>query len=168
MLHRLLRKDRASLFAIVSGAAILGFLSGHGLLQWDADMDPRLLTEVPWYCEVTDPGGRPLIARTMETFHTDGGSEGRTRLEDRDSGRLLLDFTYKGLWHLDAAQLTEAISEYQYLHVDTDAFSAEALAAIEMEFAEPEVSRIHHMTPSRLVYGVEDHVYQCQRRHRAS
>lgn len=163
MLRRLIRRDRPTLFAAVSGAALFGFLLGHTLLEGEARIDSQMLTEKPWYCEVDDPGGLSLVARTIETFHTDGASEGLTRLEDRESGRLLLEFTYRGQWHLEEALLTEAISDYQYLHVDDAAFSEGALTAIEAEFAEPEVSRIHRITPSRLVYGVEDFIYQCHR-----
>lgn len=163
MLQRLIRRDRPTLFAAVSGAAMFGFLFGHMLFGGEAYIDSQMLTEEPWYCEVDDPGGLSLVARTIETFHSDGASEGLTRLEDRDSGRLLLEFTYRGQWHLEETLLTEAISDYQYLHVDGNAFSTGALTAIEAEFAEPEVSRIHRITPSRLVYGVEDFVYQCHR-----
>jgi len=163
VLRRLIRKDRTTLFAAVTGAAMFGYLFGHMLFEGEAHIDAQMLTEKPWYCEVDDPGGLSLVARTIETFHTNGASEGLTRLEDRDSGRLLLEFTYRGQWHLEETLLTEAISDYQYLHVDDAAFSQGALTAIEAEFAEPEVSRIHRISPSQLVYGVEDFIYQCHR-----
>ncbi len=123
-----------------------------------------LLTERPWHCEVSDPERLDLVSRSVETFHPEGVVEGRTRLEDRGAGRVLLEFSYRGVWQFDDPWLTESIREYEYLHVDEQEFSAADLAAIEAEFAEPEVSRVHALTAGQLVYGANRSLYQCHRR----
>lgn len=123
-----------------------------------------LLTDRPWHCDVTDPERLDVVARSVETFHPGGTLEGRTRLEDRSAGRLLLEFSYSGVWQFDDPWLTEAISEYRYLHVDEVEFSAAELAAIEAEFAEPAVSRVHALSAGQLVYGANRSLYQCHRR----
>jgi hypothetical protein len=143
----------------------LGY-AGDSLLKDDAPTLSRaqqLLTVEPWYCEVHDPERRSLVARSIETFHEDGLLDGLTRLEDREAGRVLLEFSYRGVWQFEDPWLTEAINEYRYLHVDDDAFSAEDLAAIEAEFAEPEVSRVHALTEGQLIYGANRSLYQCHR-----
>lgn len=166
MPHRRLR-DRVSLAATVLGAVIaLGYVSDTFLLPDDDTLSPaqRLLTVEPWYCEVRDPEGQTLIASSVETFHRGGTLDGRTRLEDRQAGRVLLEFSYRGEWQFEDPWLTEAIHEYSYVHVDSDVFSPERLAAIEAEFAEPEVSRVHALTQAQLVYGAHQSLYQCHRR----
>jgi hypothetical protein len=143
----------------------LGY-AGDSMLRDEATTLSRaqqLLTVEPWYCEVHDPEGRTLVSRSIETFHEGGTLVGLTRLEDHRAGRLLLEFSYRGVWQFDDPWLTEAINEYRYLHVDDNAFSPEELAAIEAEFAEPEVSRVHALTEGQLVYGANRSLYQCHR-----
>jgi hypothetical protein len=162
MLPRRLLRDRALLGVLLSGGVIVGvylatgFGAGHSAAA-------RHLTDTPWYCEVYDPGARSLVARSVETFHRGGRLEGLTRLEDRAANRVLLEFSYEGVWQFDDPWLTEAINDYQYLHVDHTAFSMEELEAIEREFDEPEVSRVHALTRRQLVYGAEQSLYQCYR-----
>lgn len=163
MLLRLLRRDPVLVLVALTGVGILGLLLDHLMMLRDPDIDPRLLTEAPWFCEVNDPSGLPLIARSIETFHADGASEGLARLEHRGTGRLLLEFTYQGLWQLEETRLVEAIRSYRYLHVDAAVFTEQALADIESEFSEPEVSTVHRMTAEELIYGVDGFVYACRR-----
>jgi hypothetical protein len=169
MFHRQLARDRA-----LVGIAALGLVLAVAYVT-DATLEPgrngaalsraqRLLTVEPWYCVVNDPDGRALVSSSVETFHEGGTMDGRTRLEDRQAGRVLLEFSYRGVWQFDDPWLTEAISEYRYLHVDDGAFSAAELAAIEAEFAEPETSRVHALTAGQLVYGGHQSLYQCHRR----
>ena len=157
-------KNRVVVGVLMIGVVILaGLLAGR-----QRTVDPagiaRLLTVDPWYCEVHDPTGPGVVASSVETFHAGGTLEGLTRLEDRQAGRLLLEFSYNGVWQFDDPWLTAAISDYEYLHVDGAAFSAADLAAIESEFAEPEVSRVYALTRAQLVYGAERSLYQCHRR----
>lgn len=173
MLRLRLNRDRAAVGAALSGTAILlAYLAfaptmGPGSAA-ASDLAQRLLTDEPWYCDVFDPEAERLVARSVETFHHGGTLEGRTRLEDREAGTLLLEFSYHGVWQFDDPWLTEAIREYRYLHVDRAAFSADQLAAIEREFAEPEISRVHALTEAQLVYGASQSLYQCHRRTRAA
>lgn len=162
-----LTRDRAALVATVSGAAIL---LTYLLLGTSSTDDPAgshmqaLLTSEPWHCDVLDPEDNEVVARSVETFHAGGTLAGHTRVEDRDTGAVLLEFSYRGLWQFDDPWLTEAINDYRYTHVDADAFSANELAAIEAEFAEPAVSRVHALSAGQLVYGAERSLYQCHRR----
>ncbi|MEQ8858069.1 MAG: hypothetical protein RIC56_05430 [Pseudomonadales bacterium] len=173
MLNRRLLRDRALLGAAMSGAVIvLAYLvsvapAAPGPATPELSRALRLLTVEPWYCDVYDPDGQRLVARSVETFHDGGTLEGRTRLEDREAGTLLLEFSYQGVWQFDDPWLTEAIREYRYLHVDQAAFSDAELAAIEREFAEPEISRVHALTEGQLVYGANQSLYQCHRRSEA-
>ncbi len=169
MLHWRLNRDRAAVGAFLSGAAILlvyvilAAPSGRSVAGAEGRAQ-QLLTVEPWYCDVYDPEAQRLVARSVETFRDDGILEGRTRLEDQEAGTLLLEFSYQGVWQFDDPWLTEAISEYRYLHVDQGAFTAAELAAIEKEFAEPEISRVHALTEGQLVYGASQSLYQCHRR----
>ncbi len=160
-----LSRDRAALAVLASGTLIVAAYLGLGRGAAPADEPPleQILTVEPWYCEVRDPTGAPLVVSSVETFHAGGRLEGRTRLEDRAAGRVLLEFSYRGLWQLEDTWLTEAINAYEYLHVDDALFTRQQLAAIEAEFAEPEVSRIHALTRSQLVYGAERSLYLCHR-----
>jgi hypothetical protein len=164
--RRALSRDRVPFAAVVLGLAIgLAYLldpmrSGAP----EPSRAQQLLTAEPWYCEVHDPEGRSLVSSSVETFAADGVLHGRTRLEDRQAGRVLLEFSYRGVWQFEDPWLTEAIQEYDYLQVDVAAFSAERLAAIEAEFAEPEVSRVHALSEAQLVYGAHQSLYQCHRR----
>ena len=124
----------------------------------------RLLTGLPWSCDVFDPENHRLVARSIETFHDGGRLEGRTILEDRTAGRVLLEVRYQGVWEFDDPWLTEAIRDYHYLQVDESLYSRAELAAIEAEFAEPERSRVHALSEGQLVYGAERSLYQCHRR----
>lgn len=163
--HRRLNRNRASVVAVVFGALIgAGWLVARTLGVEASSFGERLLMAAPWYCEVHDPDGLTLVSRSEEVFGAGGVLQGRTRLEDRATGRVLLDFSYLGVWEFDDPWLTEAIREYDYLHVDDAVFSAEQLAAIEAEFAEPEVSRVHALTEGQLVYGAHQSLYQCHRR----
>ena len=167
MFHKALTRDRAPLAAALLGVLIAAGYAGDVLLERPAPAASRaqqLLTLDEWYCEVRDPEGRSLVARSIETFHEGGTLHGRTRLEDPQAGRLLLEFSYRGVWQFEDPWLTEAINEYSYLHVDGEAFTAAELAAIEAEFAEPEVSRVHALTEAQLVYGAHQSLYQCHRR----
>jgi hypothetical protein len=165
MLERL-NRDRAVVGAVVSGLIlatvylVLLAIDTSG----DASRAQRLLTLEPWYCDVLDPQQQTVVARSVEIFHLGGTLEGRTRLEDRGAGRVLLEFSYRGVWQFEDPWLTESISDYAYLHVDDAAFSTDQLAAIEAEFAEPEVSRVHALTEGQLVYGAHQSLYQCHRR----
>lgn len=123
----------------------------------------RLLTGAPWSCDVLDPEDQRLIARSIETFHDGGRLEGRTILEDRAAGRVLLEVRYQGVWEFDDPWLTEAIRDYDYLQVDESLYTRAELAAIEAEFAEPERSRVHALSDGQLVYGAERSLYQCHR-----
>ena len=165
MLRRL-HRDRAVVAAALSGLVILAVYAAAWSLRSEsaAARARQLLTVAPWYCDVLDPEQNTIVARSVETFHREGTLEGRTRLEDRGAGRLLLEFRYSGVWQYDDPWLTEAINEYDYLHVDGATFSAAELAAIEAEFAEPEVSRVHALTEAQLVYGAHQSLYQCHRR----
>lgn len=163
VLQRLLRRDRALYVVAFTGLSIFALLLDHLMVPRQPLVDARMLTDAPWYCEVADPDGLPLVARSIATFHAGGASEGRTRLEDLASGRLLLEFSYQGLWRIERASLVEAVSGYRYLHVDPSVFSDEALAAIEAEFAEPEISSVYRITPGELIYGVDGFVYECRR-----
>lgn len=170
MLQRLLTRDRALAGIAVTGALtvlvyLVGMLSAAPVDRGAGRME-QLLTVDPWYCEVLDPSARDLVSHSVETFHEGGRLEGRTRLEDRSAGRVLLEFSYDGVWQFDDPWLTEAINDYRYLHVDDTAFSAAELAAIEAEFGEPEVSRVHALTEGQLVYGdgMQRSLYQCHRR----
>lgn len=160
-------RERALLGIAGSGALIAVCLIALSVGRSGPDAGggaSELLTERPWHCEVSDPERLDLVSRSVETFHPEGVVEGRTRLEDRGAGRVLLEFSYRGVWQFDDPWLTESIREYQYLHVDEDEFSAADLAAIEAEFAEPEVSRVHALTAGQLVYGANRSLYQCHRR----
>lgn len=151
--------------AAVLGLVIaVGYLSFVSLDSSNLSRAQRLLTVDPWYCEVQEPQGRRLVARSVETFHEGGTLDGRTTLEDPAAGRVLLEFSYRGVWQFEDPFLTESINEYRYLHVDDEAFSREDLAAIEAEFAEPEVSRVHALSEAQLVYGAHQSLYQCHRR----
>jgi hypothetical protein len=163
VLLRLLRRDPALVLVALTGAGIFGLLLNHLTGLRDRGIDPQLLTASPWLCEVEDPSGLPLIARSIETFHPDGASEGLARLEHRGTGRLLLEFSYQGFWQLDESRLVEAIRSYRYRHVDPELFTAQALDEIESEFSEPEVSTVHRMTAAELIYGVDEFVYTCHR-----
>lgn len=165
MLRRFAR-DRAPLAAVALGALIVvGYLADAMLsdAQPASSRAQRLLTVEPWYCQVHDPEGQALVAHSVETFHAGGTLHGRTRLEDPRAGRVLLEFSYRGVWQFEDPWLTEAIEEYRYLHVDDAAFSPERLAAIEAEFGEPEVTRVHALTEAQLVYGEQHALYQCHR-----
>lgn len=128
----------------------------------------HLLTGLPWSCDVFDPEDQRLVARSVETFHDGGRLEGRTILEDRTAGRVLLEVRYQGVWEFDDPWLTEAIRDYDYLQIDESLYSRAELAAIEAEFAEPERSRVHALSEGQLVYGAERSLYQCHRRELAS
>jgi hypothetical protein len=128
----------------------------------------RLLTGVPWSCDVFDPEDRRLVARSVETFHDGGRLEGRTILEDRTAGRVLLEVRYRGVWEFDDPWLTESIRDYDYLQVDESVYTHAELAAIEAEFAEPERSRVHALSEGQLVYGAERSLYQCHRQELAA
>ena len=164
--YRRLTRDRVPAAVAALGLVITLTYLGVSLMTDDSSglsRAQRLLVEQPWYCEVYDPEGL-LVSSSVETFHPGGTLDGRTRLEDRSAGRVLLEFSYHGVWQFDDPWLTEAIEEYRYLHVDDAAFSEEELAAIEAEFAEPEVSRVHALTQGQLVYGAHQSLYQCHRR----
>lgn len=165
ILHRSLNRNRAPVAAVLFGA-LLGAagLVGRMLGGDQPSFGERLLMAAPWYCEVHDPEGLTLVSRSEEVFGAGGVLQGRSRLEDRATGRVLLDFNYLGVWEFEDPWLTAAIREYDYLHVDDAAFSPEQLAAIEAEFAEPEVSRVHALTDGQLVYGGHQSLYQCHRR----
>lgn len=171
MANRVLIRDRTIFGVFLSGMLIALVYLSSGPSQDSAGerRDARqLLTLEPWFCDVYDPAGTRVVARSVGTFHDGGTLEGRTRLEDREAGTLLLEFRYRGVWRFDDPWLTEAISDYDYLHVDDEAFSAEELAAIEAEFAEPAVSRVHALSAGQLVYGANQSLYQCHRRGQAS
>lgn len=158
-------RDRVPFAAVALGLAIgLAYLLDPMRGAPEPSRAQRLLTAEPWYCEVHDPDGQSVVSSSVETFAADGVLHGRTRLEDRQAGRVLLEFSYTGVWQFDDPWLTEAIQQYDYLHVDEAAFSAERLAAIEAEFAEPEVSRVHALSEGQLVYGAHQSLYQCHRR----
>lgn len=166
MLRQTLTRDRASFAATLSGVVIL-----CAYLYLDAGDDEaagspmqELLTVEPWHCDVLDPEDGEVVARSVETFHAGGTLDGHTRVEDRHTGAVLLEFSYRGLWQFDDPWLTEAINDYHYTHVDDDAYSAGELAAIEAEFAEPAVSRVHALSAGQLIYGAERSLYQCHRR----
>ncbi len=161
-----LPKDRAPLIALALGVAIAAGYVGDRLGRNQPAALPvqRLLTVRPWHCEVYDPEGRGVVASSVETFHEGGALDGTTRLEDRRAGRVLAEFSYRGVWQFNDPWLTEAIEEYRYLKVDGDAFSPDDLSAIEAEFGEPEVSRVHALTDAELVYGDYQSLYQCHRR----
>lgn len=162
-----LTRDRVPLAAAALGVFIgLGYLADglFGGAETGHSRAHQLLTLEPWYCEVLDPEGRTLVAHSVETFHPGGTLDGRTRLEDPQAGHVLLEFSYRGVWQFEDPWLTEAIEEYRYLHVDGSVFSLEQLAAIEAEFDEPEVSRVHALTEGQLVYGAQHSLYQCHRR----
>jgi hypothetical protein len=164
--YRRLIRDRAPAAAAACGLLIILTYVGVSVTGGDRaglTRAQRLLVEQPWYCEVYDPNGQ-LVSSSIETFHPGGTLDGLTRLEDRVAGRVLLEFSYRGQWQFDDPWLTEAIEEYRYLHVDDAAFSEEELVAIEAEFAEPEVSRVHALTQGQLVYGAHQSLYQCHRR----
>ena len=144
------------LIVLVYGAARLSTADG------DAPVE-RLLTGAPWSCDVFDPEDQRLVARSVEIFHDGGRLEGRTILEDRTAGRVLLEVRYQGVWEFDDPWLTEAIRYYDYLQVDESLYSPAELAAIEAEFAEPERSRVHALSEGQLVYGAERSLYQCHR-----
>lgn len=163
MLLRLIRRDSVLALVAVTGVAIIGLLLSQLLVTKDPQIDPQLLTASPWLCEVEDPSGLPLIARSIETFHADGASEGLARLEHRGTGRLVLEFSYQGVWQLEESQLVESVHSYRYLHVDPELFTAQTLAEIEDEFSEPEISTVHRMTAAELIYGVDGFVYACRR-----
>lgn len=164
MLPLRIRRNRAVVFAAASAMLIGALYVGQALHKdLGSSRSERLLTVKPWHCDVVDPDGGAVVASSVETFHAGGRLEGRTRLEDRKAGRLLLEFSYRGEWQLDDPFLVEAIREYDYLHVDAGAFSRQRLSAIEAEFAEPEVSRIHALTERQLVYGANQSLYQCHR-----
>lgn len=166
MLPNPFMRDRAMLGAVISGVFIACAFVFSAPTDAPGNGESRvhhLLTVAPWHCDVLDPEGRDLVARSVEKFHDGGTLEGRTRLEDRHAGTVLLEFSYRGVWELDDPWLIEAIREYRYLHVDDAAFSPDELAAIEAEFAEPETSRIHALTEGQLVYGAERSLYQCHR-----
>jgi hypothetical protein len=165
--YRRLIRDRVPAAATAIGLMVVMAYATDSLIDRDGTAltrAQRLLTAEPWYCEVHDPEGRTLVSSSIETFHAGGTLDGRTRLEDRRAGRVLLEFSYSGVWQFDDPWLTEAIKEYRYLHVDREAFSPEDLSAIEAEFAEPEVSRVHALTQGQLVYGAHQSLYQCHRR----
>lgn len=165
MLVKRLTRDRSVVAVVGAGVVIAVIYLGMTLLIPSGESRAqRLLTAEPWYCDVFDPERQSVVARSVETFHRGGTLEGRTRLEDRHANRLLLEFSYQGRWQFDDPWLTEAISEYRYLHVDSAEFSSAELAAIEAEFAEPEVSRVHALTQGQLVYGANQSIYQCHRR----
>lgn len=170
MFQRLFTRDRALPGIVLTGAVTLLVYVTAQLL--DDPVPPagsrmeQLLTVDPWYCEVLDPAARELVSHSVETFHEGGRLEGQTRLEDRAAGRVLLEFSYHGVWQFDDPWLTESINDYRYLHVDETAFSRADLTAIEAEFSEPEVSRVHALTERQLVYGdgALRSLYQCHRR----
>ncbi|MEQ8484994.1 MAG: hypothetical protein RIB46_11580 [Pseudomonadales bacterium] len=167
MWRRWLHRDRGALGVVLSGVLVLAtYLAGASVPDGSpsADQPVRLLTGHAWRCEVHDPGH---VAVSVSNFGADGRLEGVTRLEDRQTGVLLLEFRYRGRWHLDDPWLTEVVEDYQYLHVDPSAFSAERLAAIEAEFAEPEVSRLHLLSEAQLVFGADHALYQCHAREKA-
>ena len=165
--YRRLTRDRTPITVAVVGVLIALAYKVSGVFDGDGAERARavqLLTAEPWYCEVHDPQARGLVSTSVETFQPNGILAGRTRLEDRDAGRVLLEFSYRGVWQFEDPWLTEAIEEYQYLHVDEETFSSDDLTAIEAEFAEPEVSRVHALTRGQLVYGAHQSLYQCHRR----
>lgn len=167
MWRRWLHRDRSVLGVLLSGALVLAtYLAGASVPHGSPDAT-RLLTGRAWLCEVQDPGHESVVAASLAIFGEDGRLEGRTRLEDRQSGALLLEFRYRGRWRLDDPWLTEVVDGYQYLHVDPSAFPAERLAAIEAEFAEPEVSRLHLLSDAQLVFGADRSLYRCHAREKA-
>lgn len=161
-----LTRNRATSVAAASGAAILCvyFFLGTGTDGTGRPEMQQLLTVEPWHCDVLDPEDNEIVARSVGTFHAGGTLDGYTRVEDRETGALLLEFSYQGLWQFDDPWLTEAVNDYRYTHVDHEAFSADELAAIEAEFAEPAVSRVHALSAGQLTYGAERSLYQCHRR----
>jgi len=171
MVYRRLTRDRTPIAALAFGLLLLlGYVVDDAFDDGGAaDARARqLLVTDPWYCEVRDPHRQALVSTSVETFHESGTLHGRTTLEDRGTGRVLLDFSYRGFWEFDDPWLTEAIEDYEYLHVDRESFSADQLAAIEAEFGEPEVSRVHALTRGQLIYGAHQSLYQCHRRAPAS
>lgn len=158
-------RDRVPVTVAASALVLALVYAADGFIARPASAGAEaLLVSEPWHCEVHDPAGTPLVSSAVETFHPSGTLDGVARLEDREAGRLLLEFRYRGVWRFDDPWLTEAIEDYSYLHVDDGAFSARQLAAIEAEFAEPEVSRVHALTRAQLVYGAHESIYQCYRR----
>ncbi|MEZ5559981.1 MAG: hypothetical protein R3E86_15725 [Pseudomonadales bacterium] len=164
VVRRILTLRPIYLLVLGTGLATL-LVTVAGLLHRDDARQKSLLrlTAAPWHCEVADPTNPDLISSVVESYLDDGVLRGHARLEDRSAGRLLLEFRYQGHWSLQGTALTEAVSDYQYLHVDGGLFPDRTLADIGAEFSEPDLARIVLLTDEQLVYAVERDVYRCGR-----
>src|SRR5690606_19428585 len=87
-LHRCLDRNRGPVAAVVFGT-LLGaiWLVDRTLTADPSSFGAQLLMAAPWYCEVHDPDGRMLVSRSEEVFGAGGVLQGRSRLEDRATGR---------------------------------------------------------------------------------